>query len=29
MHFFRARTGMTMREWRSRHLAPTPKIRPT
>ena len=22
MHFFRARTGMTMREWRARHLAP-------
>lgn len=22
MHFFRSRTGMTMREWRSRHLAP-------
>ena len=23
MHFFRRRTGMTMREWRSRHLAPS------
>jgi LacI family transcriptional regulator len=22
MHFFRSRTGMTMREWRARHLAP-------
>jgi AraC-like DNA-binding protein len=25
MHFFRARTGMTMREWRARHLASQPE----